>query len=57
MSTRDIATARNPDLAASLAALRRAAQLARKTAIQTQTEIIIARDGKVTAIPASALSA
>ncbi|MDR0479162.1 MAG: hypothetical protein LBH31_05045 [Burkholderiaceae bacterium] len=40
---------------ASLIALQRAAELARKTAIQTNTEIIVVRDGKLVRIPAEQL--
>ncbi len=40
---------------ASLAAMRRAAALARKTAIQTDTGIIIVRDGKPVWISAEEL--
>lgn len=56
MSKRDIATARNPDLRASPAAMRRAAQMARKTAIQTGTELIVVRDGQIVAISGEALA-
>jgi hypothetical protein len=49
------AKARNPDLRGSLAAMRRAADLARKTAIQTDTGIIIVRDGKPVRISAAQL--
>lgn len=55
MNNRDISTAKNPDLRASLAGMRRAGQLARKIAIQTQTEIILYIDGDVVAISASKL--
>jgi len=40
----DLSSARNPDLRASLIAMRRAAQMARETAIQTNTEIVVVRD-------------
>ena len=46
MSQRDISQARNPDTRASLAAIRRAAAMARQTAIDTDTGIVIVRDGK-----------
>jgi hypothetical protein len=44
--TQKLSKARNPDLRASLTAMRRAAEMARKTAIQTDTEIVIVKDGK-----------
>ena len=46
MSQRDLSEAKNPDLRASLAAMRRAAEMARTTAIQTNTGIVIVQDGK-----------
>lgn len=55
MNARDIANAKNPDLRASFDALRRAAQLARETAIRTGTELVISKDGKVVRIPAETL--
>ena len=57
MSRPDISQAKNPDLRGSLAAMRRAALLARKTAIQTDTEIVLVRDGKQVRIPAAELRA
>ena len=57
MSRPDISQAKNPDLRASMAAMRRAAALARKTAIQTNTAIVLVRDGKVVRIPAAELRA
>ena len=51
----DIANAKDPDVRASLNALRRAAQLARKTAIQTNTSIIIMQDGKIVHVTAQEL--
>jgi hypothetical protein len=51
----DLLRASNPDLAASMAAMRRAAVSARRTAIQTDTEIIVVRDGKPVRIPAKQL--
>jgi hypothetical protein len=53
----DISQARNPDLAGSLVAMRRAAAMARKTAVQTQTEIVVVRDGKPVTITAVQLQA
>ena len=57
MSRADISQAKNPDLRGSMAAMRRAAALARKTAIQTDTAIVMVRDGKVVRIPAAELRA
>ena len=55
MKMRNIATAKNPDLRASAGALLRAARLARQTAIQTNTNLIIVKDGKLIRIPALSL--
>lgn len=55
MKTPDISTAKNADLRASLAALRRAAQSARQIAIQTDTAIVVVKDGKLIRIPAKTL--
>jgi hypothetical protein len=55
MMPRDLSRAKNPDLRASLAALRRAAKLARETAIRTNTEICIVKDGKLVQITAEEL--
>ena len=55
MKHQDITQAGNPDLRSSLAAMKRAAELARKTAIQTDTEIVIVRDGATVLIPAKQL--
>jgi hypothetical protein len=55
MKQHDISTAKDPDLRASFAAMQRAAELARKTAIQTETGIVIVRDGKLTHVSADEL--
>ena len=55
MNTKDISEAKDKDLRASMAALQRAAEAARKTAIQTDTGIVIQREGKLVRIPASEL--
>jgi len=57
MTHPELSQAKNPDLRASLAALQRAADLARQTAIQTNTEIVVVRDGKLVRIPAQQLRA
>ncbi len=51
----DLSRASNPDLRASLIAMRRAAEMARQAAIQTDTEIVVVRDGKPVRISAAQL--
>jgi hypothetical protein len=46
MTKDQLAQAKDPKLRGSLAAMRRAAALARKVAIQTGTGIVVVRDGK-----------
>ncbi|MEP7348536.1 MAG: hypothetical protein ABI668_01140 [Sphingorhabdus sp.] len=55
MTQADLSKANNPKLRASLAAMRRAAEMARRTAIQTDTGIVVVRDGKRVHIPAAQL--
>jgi hypothetical protein len=55
MLKRDISEARNPDLRNSLAAMKRAAAMARKIAIDTDTGIVVVRDGKIEHISAKQL--
>lgn len=55
MTQPDLSRAKNPDMRASLIAMRRAAEMARKIAIQTNTEIIVVRDGNPVRIPADQL--
>lgn len=55
MKTKNISEAKDPDLRASATALQRAAELARKTAIQTDTNLVIVKNGKLTRIPAQTL--
>lgn len=50
MEKKDIANAKNPDLRASMNALRRASGLAIQTAIQTNTAIVVMEDGKIVRI-------
>ncbi|AFY60253.1 hypothetical protein [Synechococcus sp. PCC 6312] len=50
MDKKDIANAKNPDLPASMDALRRASGLAIQTAIQTNTAIVIMENGKIVRI-------
>ncbi len=55
MNPPDILTAKDPDLRGSYAAMRRAAMLARKVAIQTDTGIVIVKDGQLTFVDAKTL--
>ncbi|GAB2726037.1 hypothetical protein GCM10027019_01840 [Melaminivora jejuensis] len=55
MNPQDISKARNPDLRASVQAMRRAAELARQTALQTETAIVIVQDGKPVRVTADTL--
>jgi hypothetical protein len=52
---KDISQARNPDLRASPAAMQRAAELARQTALQTGTAIVVVQEGKRVRITAEQL--
>lgn len=51
----DLSLARNPKLSASLVAMRRAAAMARQMAIQTDTAIVIVRNGRREQISAAQL--
>lgn len=55
MNPNDIRTAKDPDLRASMIGMQRAAELARKIAIQTNTNLVVVKDGKITRIPAQEL--
>jgi len=55
MKPDEILKARSADLRNSLSAMHRAAALARKTAIQTDTGIVVVSDGKLTRITAEQL--
>jgi hypothetical protein len=55
VTQQDLSKAKNPDLRASLAAMRRAADMARSTAIQTDTDIVIVKDGKPVRVTAEEL--
>jgi len=57
MKPRDLSEARDPDLRGSLAAMQRAAKLTREIAIQTNTAIVIMRDGKPARVTAEELRA
>ena len=55
MTKQELDKAQNPDLRASLAAMRRAAAAARETAMQTNTAIVMVKDGKPVRISADEL--
>lgn len=55
MKASELQLAKNPDLIASLVAIKRAAQLARQTAIQTNTAIVVIKDGVLCRISAEDL--
>jgi len=48
MNPRPIEQAKDPDLRASLAAMKRAARRAREVAIRTGTRLVMVRDGELT---------
>ncbi|WP_234193691.1 MULTISPECIES: hypothetical protein [Pseudacidovorax] len=56
MSARPISQAKDRDLPASLAALRRAAAAARETAARTGTAVVVVRNQKVVRLSGPALS-
>lgn len=55
MKASELQLAKNPDLIASVVAIKRAAQLARQTAIQTNTAIVVIKDGVLCRISAEEL--
>lgn len=55
MKMKDISEAKDPDLRASMAAMQRAAELARHTAISTDTHLVIVENGELVRIPADVL--
>jgi hypothetical protein len=55
MTQHELSKAKNPDLRTSLLALRRAAELAQTTAIQTGTEIVVVRNGQLVRVSAEQL--
>ena len=55
MTQHELAKAKDPDLLASLQAIRRAALLARKMAVQTDTGIVIVQDEKIVYVSAEQL--
>lgn len=46
MTQTDFSAAKNPKLRGSLAAIRRAAEMARRTAIETETGIVVVERGR-----------
>ena len=55
MTQQDLAQAKDPDLWASLQAIQRAAQLARQTALQTGTAIVIVQNQQIVRLSAQQL--
>lgn len=55
MTQQELSKAKNPELRASLAAMRRAAAMARRVALETNTGIVVVRDGKPVRISADQL--
>lgn len=55
MKAQDLSQAKDPDLRGSLAAMQRAAGLARKVAMQTNTGIVIVQDSELRYITADEL--
>ncbi len=55
MTQHELAKAKDPDLRASLQAIKRAAKEARKIAVQTDTGIVIVRDNKIVHLSAEEL--
>ena len=55
MKAQDLSKAKDPDLRASLAAMHRAAALARKIAMHTDTGIVIVQDNELRYITAEEL--
>jgi Cdc6-like AAA superfamily ATPase len=56
MIANELAMAKDPDLRAALGALRRAAQAARKTAMQTGTHLVIVEHGRLQRVSAAELA-
>jgi hypothetical protein len=55
MTQADLSKAKNPKLRGSLAAMQRAAEMARKVAIETNTGIVVVRDGRRVFVSAAEL--
>jgi hypothetical protein len=56
MNANDLTQAKDPDVRAALSALRRAAQMARKTVMQTSTHLVIVKNGRLQRIGAAELA-
>jgi len=55
MTQQELSKAKDPDLIASVDAMERAAELARKIAVQTDTGIVVVRDEKIVHVSAKEL--
>lgn len=55
MTQQELSQAKDPDLRASLQAMLRAAELARKTAMQTDTHIVIVENEQIVRLSAEQL--
>jgi hypothetical protein len=55
MNDKDLSHAKDPDLRNAMDALKRAGELARKIAIQTDTDLVIAEEGHLVHIPSEEL--
>ena len=55
MNAPDLSTATDPDLRASFPALQRAAEMARKSAIQTETDLVVIQEGRLVHLSADEL--
>lgn len=56
MTHQELSLARDPDLRASFLAMQRAAELARKTAMQTGTDIVIVKNQQIVRLSARMLA-
>lgn len=55
MTKQELSKAKDPDLVTSLAAMKRAAGLARKIAMQTGTDIVVVQNQKLVRVTAETL--
>lgn len=55
MTQKDLSKAKDPELLASIQAIKRAAAMARKIAVQTDTGIVIMKDEKLVRVSAEQL--
>lgn len=55
MNQKDLSDAKDPDLISSLEAMKRAAAMARKIAVQTGTGIVVVKDHKLVLVTAEEL--